>query len=97
MGRGHTHAAASAASVVPRGLESSTPLMSAVPPAGLESKKELMSEFVDGEFDPNDAKMFKLLGLDVLDEKKPKITADDIKLPVVRRMEGTVGRNRGHR
>lgn len=69
--------------------------MSAVPPAGLESKKELMSEFVDGEFDPNDAKMFKLLGLDVLDEKKPKITADDIKLPVVRGTFCSCGRGMG--
>lgn len=50
---------------------------------GLEGKKELMSEFVDGDLDVNDQKMFKLLGLDVLDEKKRKVNVDDIPLPAV--------------
>lgn len=51
---------------------------------GLESKRELMSEFVEGEFDPNDQKMYKLLGLDALDEKKTRVNSDDFKLPGVR-------------
>ena len=51
---------------------------------GLESKRELMSEFVEGEFDPNDQKMYKLLGLDALDEKKTRVNTDDFKLPGVR-------------
>jgi hypothetical protein len=42
-----------------------------------------MSEFVDGDLDVNDQKMFKLLGLDVLDEKKRKVNVDDIPLPAV--------------
>lgn len=50
---------------------------------GLESKRELMSEFVEGEFDPNDQKMYKLLGLDTLDEKKIKVNPDDFTLPGV--------------
>lgn len=53
-------------------------------PPGLESKRELMSEFVEGEFDPNDQKMYKLLGLDALDEKKTRVNTDDFKLPGVR-------------
>lgn len=51
---------------------------------GLESKRELMSEFVEGEFDPNDQKMYKLLGLDALDEKKARVNPDDFKVPGVR-------------
>ena len=42
-----------------------------------------MSEFVEGEFDPNDQKMYKLLGLDSLDEKKIKVNPDDFTLPGV--------------
>ena len=50
--------------------------------SGLDSKRELMNEFVEGgEFDPNDQKMYKLLGLDALDEKKTKTNPDDFTLP----------------
>ena len=42
-----------------------------------------MSEFVEGEFDPNDQKMYKLLGLDSLDEKKIKFNPEDFTLPGV--------------
>lgn len=52
--------------------------------AGLDSKRELMSEFVEGEFDPNDQKMYKLLGLDALDEKKARVNEEEFKLPGVR-------------
>jgi len=50
--------------------------------SGLESKRDMMNEFVDGgEFDPNDEKMYRLLGLDALDEKKTRVNPDDFTLP----------------
>lgn len=54
-----------------------------------------MSEFVEGEFDPNDQKMYKLLGLDGLDEKKARVNPDDFKLPGVR-IHVLVGFNFGY-
>lgn len=50
--------------------------------SGLESKRDMMNEFVEGgEFDPNDEKMYRLLGLDALDEKKARVNPDDFTLP----------------
>ncbi|TFJ84753.1 hypothetical protein NSK_003785 [Nannochloropsis salina CCMP1776] len=50
--------------------------------SGLESKRDMMNEFVEGgEFDPNDEKMYRLLGLDALDEKKTRKSPEDFTLP----------------
>jgi hypothetical protein len=38
-------------------------------------------EFMEGELDVNDQKMYKLLGLDVLDEKKARVDPSTFKLP----------------
>lgn len=49
--------------------------------SGLESKKDQGMEFMEGELDVNDQKMYKLLGLDVLDEKKARVDPSTFKLP----------------
>jgi len=50
--------------------------------SGLESKRDMMNEFSEGgEFDPNDEKMYRLLGLDALDEKKARVNPEDFTLP----------------
>jgi small subunit ribosomal protein S15 len=46
---------------------------------GLMSKRGL--DFGDGEFDPDDPKMYKMLGLDVLDEKKTPVPPEGYPIP----------------